>query len=162
MRLLHGWLNAPHVAERWDGALTLAEVQESYFKDEGEKCERFLVYLDDQPLAFVQSYAACLCSEGWWEDITDRGTVGIDFFIGEAGKLNQGLGTAMLQAFVRRLFSNPSVNRIISDPAPENGRSIAALEKAGFTRLGDITTPDGAAVLLEIMREVKNSKIRGL
>lgn len=154
MRLLHGWLNAPHVAERWDGALTLAEVQESYFKDEGEKCERFLVYLDDVPLAFIQKYIACLCSEGWWEDITDRGTVGIDFFIGDAGKLNQGLGTAMLKAFVCKLFSNASVSRIISDPSPENPRSIRTLEKAGFTRLGDIITPDGAAVLLEMKRTV--------
>lgn len=152
VQLLHGWLNAPHVAERWDGPLTLAAVQESYFKDEGEKCERFLVYLDGQPLAYIQSYIACLCSDGWWEDITDPGTVGIDFFIGEAGKLNHGLGTALLQAFARKLFSNPSVNRIISDPSPENPRSIAALQKAGFTRLGDITTPDGAAVLLEMKR----------
>ncbi len=152
VQLLHGWLNAPHVAERWDGPLTLAAVQESYFKDEGEKCERFLVYLDGQPLAYIQSYIACLCSEGWWEDITDPATVGIDFFIGEVGKLNHGLGTAMLKAFARKLFSNPSVNRIISDPSPENPRSIAALQKAGFTRLGDITTPDGAAVLLEMKR----------
>ncbi len=159
MQLLHGWLNAPHVAERWDGPLTTAEVQEYYFKDEGEECERFLVYLDDVPLAFIQSYVACLCSEGWWEDITDKGTVGIDFFIGEADKLNQGLGTAMLQAFVRRLFSNPSVNRIISDPAPENGRSIAALEKAGFTSLGPIVTPDGAAILLELKRSASNSNV---
>ncbi|HNA71997.1 MAG TPA: GNAT family N-acetyltransferase, partial [Candidatus Obscuribacter sp.] len=111
------------------------------------------------PLAYIQSYIACLCSEGWWEDITDPATVGIDFFIGEAGKLNHGLGTALLQAFARKLFSNPSVNRIISDPSPENPRSIAALQKAGFTRLGDISTPDGAAVLLELKRSAATSNV---
>jgi aminoglycoside 6'-N-acetyltransferase len=56
----------------------------------------------------------------------------------------------VIQAFVQTLFDNPKVTKIISDPAPDNPRSIRCLEKAGFSKIREIETPDGAALLMEV------------
>jgi RimJ/RimL family protein N-acetyltransferase len=89
--------------------------------------------------------------DGWWEGFDD-GTVGIDFYVGEVSWLGKGLGMKVIEAAKEMLFANPEVQRIIADPAPENKRIIGLLERAGFRDCGEIETPDGKALLLEIRR----------
>lgn len=38
--------------------------------------------------------------------------------IADAAQLNRGLGTAMVRAFVKKLFKDPQVTRIQTDPDP--------------------------------------------
>jgi len=56
----------------------------------------------------------------------------------------------MVTAFVRKLFEDPSVTRVQTDPNPVNGRAIRCYEKAGFRIVGEIVTPDGPALLMVI------------
>ena len=60
--------------------------------------------------------------------------MGIDLFLADAGRLNQGLGTEMVRQFVARLFEDPRVTRVQTDPSPDNPRAIRCYEKAGFSR----------------------------
>ncbi len=55
----------------------------------------------------------------------------------------------MVKAFSNWLLSQPGVTRIITDPSPTNLRAIRCYEKAGFVKCGVISTPDGAAMLME-------------
>ena len=104
--------------------------------------------LDGRAIGYVPSYVAMGSGDGWWDDETDPGVRGIDQFIGEPDLLNQGIGTAMVRAFVARLFEDPTVTRLQTDPDPYNPRAIRCYAKAGFHPSRAITTPDGAALLM--------------
>ncbi|MDQ3271395.1 MAG: acetyltransferase, partial [Pseudomonadota bacterium] len=101
-----------------------------------------------QPFAYIQSYVAKDSGGGWWADETDPGVRGIDQSIADAAHLGRGLGTAMVKAFVAKLFSDPQVTHIQTDPDPRNARAIRCYEKAGFRPIGEVLTPDGTALLM--------------
>jgi hypothetical protein len=61
----------------------------------------------------------------------------------------------VVREFVQFLFDDPAVTRIQADPAPANLRAIRCYENAGFRRVGVITTPDGAAMLM-VMSALRN------
>ncbi len=149
--LLHEWLNRPHIVEWWGGEHpTLEEVREKYLPRvlSQERVTPYIGLLGDSPFAYVQSYVALGAGGGWWEDETDPGVRGIDQSIGLPELLGKGLGTKLVRATVSLLFTDPTVTRIQTDPAPNNARAIRCYEKAGFRRLKTIVTPDGAAVYM--------------
>ena len=156
LKLLCDWLNRYHVAERWDGQLSEGEIQSRYFdrleKEDSSGSSPLVVQLGERPIGFVQWYWATKVGNGWWSQISEPGTVGIDFFLADFSMLGKGFGTEMIAQLVETLFANPEITTIISDPAPDNTRSIRALERNGFIHLGLIDTPDGKSLLLEKKR----------
>ena len=151
---LHEWLNRPHLIEYWGLPPTLEEVRDKYVPrmTSSPADEPYIAYLDDRPAGYIQSYVAVETDDGWWLGQHDAGVRGIDLFLADPEDLGRGLGTEMVSQFVRTLFTDPSVTRIQVDPAPGNGRAIRCYEKAGFHRVGSITTPDGDAILMVIER----------
>lgn len=107
-----------------------------------------IALLSGEPIGFIQSYVAMGSGDGWWEEETDPGTRGIDQFLANAAQLGQGLGSAMVDAFVARLFAVPTVTRIQTDPSPRNERAIRSYRRAGFVAQGEVVTPDGPALLM--------------
>jgi aminoglycoside 6'-N-acetyltransferase-1b len=161
--LLHDWLCRPHVVEWWEPAPTFEEVLDDYNPrlappsvralDAPTGVVQYLAYLGDEPFGYVQAYRVMADqAEGWWLDETDPFALGIDQFIGLPERLNQGLGTRMLQAFMEFLWEDPRVTSIQADPAPDNARAIAAYRKAGFRDVGLVETPDGPEFLLRRQR----------
>jgi RimJ/RimL family protein N-acetyltransferase len=147
--LLHGWLNRPHVAERWDSATTLPEVETKFRAHlESTSAFPFVVELDGKPIGFIQSYNANTVGDGWWEK-EPPGTWGVDQYLGEESLLGKGVGSQFIRKFTDDLLSKSHVKRVITDPAPDNKRAIRAYEKAGFVGIGNIQTPDGQAFLME-------------
>jgi RimJ/RimL family protein N-acetyltransferase len=144
--LMRDWPGRPHVAEWWDGVPSLDEIRGEYCRP--TDIDPYIVYLDDRPIGFIQSYRAMGSADGWWRDIDDPGIVGIDQFIGEQDLLGQGHGTAMIRAFVDRLLADPSVTKVQVDPHPANARAIRCYEKVGFVPRRVIDTPDGPALYM--------------
>lgn len=150
LELLCKWLDKPHVKEWWDDGLSQDEIKETYRKRIGdETVVPFIVYLDGNSIGFIQYYHANKVGEGWWPDEIE-GTVGIDQFIGEEKYINRGYGTQMIQEFIKKLFQNPSIKKIITDVKPNNLRAINCYKKAGFKFVKELMTPDGLAFLMEI------------
>ena len=151
--LLHGWLQRAHVAEWWggeDARLDFEQVRAKYLPRvmAAERVTPYIATLDGVPFAYAQSYVALGCGGGWWEDETDPGVRGIDQFLAERSQLGQGLGTRLVNALVALLFANPHVTKIQADPVPSNLRAIRCYEKAGFTAVRTVVTPDGPALYM--------------
>ncbi|MEP6687503.1 MAG: GNAT family N-acetyltransferase [Gemmatimonadales bacterium] len=153
--MLHEWLARPHVAEWWDGVPSLAEVEADFgpMMDERSTTRAYVALGDGRPIGYIQSYVALGSGEDWWPDEVDPGVRGIDQFLADAGHLGQGLGTRMVRAFVERLFADPAVTQIQTDPSPENARAIRCYGKAGFEPVGVVDTPDGPALLMLCERD---------
>src|SRR6478735_2099374 len=64
------------------------------------------------------------------------GMAGIDYLIGEPDLVGEGIGPAMIGAFVRLTFERyPACRAIVVDVDPQNRASWRALEKAGMRRI---------------------------
>lgn len=149
--LLHEWIARPHVAEWWGPPESLDELASDYAPAiAGSTTNQvFIAYDGDAPIGFIQWYQpVAYHDEGWWQDEHDPGVRGIDQFLARADLLNQGLGTAMVRAFVELLFTNPEVTRVQTDPSPENARAIRCYTKAGFAPHAIVETLDGLAMLM--------------
>ncbi len=153
--LLTTWLNKPHVKAWWDEHLTPDEIKEQYASRIGDQIVvPFMVYLDEKPIGFIQYYDAAKEGGGWWPDEVE-GTIGIDQFIGEENYMGRGYGTKIIAAFVRKLFEDPAVKKIILDVSPKNVKAIHCYEKVGFVFVKEIDTPDGHALMMEIKRNTE-------
>ena len=151
--LLHEWLNRPHVACWWEGAVSLAYVEEQYGADlHSELICPMLAWLGESRVGFIQWYRVMGADPEWWTDETDPGARGIDQFLADPGQLGQGLGSRMVNQFLNELFTDPEVSKVQTDPAPSNHRAIRAYEKAGFRRIQEVITPDGPALLMRADR----------
>jgi len=149
--LLHAWLNHPALASWWgDAGFTMAEVEEGYRPAEmlADHVTPCIALLDGVPFAYAQHYVALGAGDGWWAEETDPGVRGIDLFIANPDHWGRGLGTRLVQVLLDQLFADLAVTRVQADPSPRNPRAIRCLEKAGFRRVREIVTPDGAAVYL--------------
>jgi AacA4 family aminoglycoside N(6')-acetyltransferase len=157
--MLHEWLNRPHIVQWWGGEQPSFEVvREQYLPGvlAQQNVTPYIGMLGDRPFAYAQSYVALGSGGGWWEDITDPGVRGIDQSIAHPELLGQGLGTQLVQTLVARLFSDPAVTRVQTDPSPRNLRAIRCYEKAGFRRVKIVDTPDGPALYM-----VQDSPVAG-
>ncbi len=156
--MLHEWLNRPHIVEWWggeDARPTLDEVREDYRPSAlaDAAVTPYIAMIGGTPVGYAQSYVAMGSGDGWWDDETDPGVRGIDQSLANSGDMNRGLGTALVRVLVRHLFSDPTVTKIQTDPAPDNHRAIRCYEKAGFVRQGVIATPDGPALYMVQTRQ---------
>lgn len=168
---LRRWLNTPHVYEWWgsdatqwglggpgERAASLADVEASFGPGiEGrDATDYFIIEIDGQGIGLIQSYMLIDHPE-YAETIGEAkpGIAGIDLMIGEPDKVGHGLGTAVVDEFMRSvIFTRPDVERIIAAPDNRNARSIRAFEKAGFRFLRDAEIPGEPAPhrLLERLR----------
>ena len=153
LTLLHEWLNRPHVSEWWGGPVSFERVREHYTAHiDSPWASPMLAFLDGAPVGYAQSYDVMHAGAGWWVDETDPGARGIDQFLAHASQLGRGLGTQMVIQLVSRVFDDPAVTKVQTDPSCDNARAIRAYEKAGFRRVGEVVTPDGPALLMTVHR----------
>jgi RimJ/RimL family protein N-acetyltransferase len=150
MPMLHQWLQRPHVAEWWMPTPTLEEVIEDFtpLTRAGGRDQGYIALEGPREVGYIQSYLVNDAGDGWSEDEHDTGARGIDQFLADGEDVGRGLGTTMVRAFVARLFEDPSVTQIQTDPDPRNARAIRCYEKAGFRAVQEVDTPDGRALLM--------------
>jgi AacA4 family aminoglycoside N(6')-acetyltransferase len=162
--MLHDWLQRPHIVQWWGGEeerpKSLTETRENYLPRvlAEERVTPYIAMFDGRPIGYAQSYVAMGSGEGWWEDVTDPGVRGIDQSLAEEADLGRGLGTLLVKALCERLFEDPAVTRIQTDPDPTNGRAIRCYEKAGFRALREIVTPDGRALYMVCERSIEDAR----
>lgn len=126
---LAAWRAEPHVRQWWgDGepldAAGLAD----------PRVARWIVAHDGEPFAYLQDYTVHGWADHHFFDLP-AGSRGIDQYIGLPWMIGRGHGSAFIRLWVDRLFA-AGAPVVATDPDPENGRAIAACEKAGFAIAG--------------------------
>ena len=142
--LVRRWLTLPHVTQWWGDtdeqfALVSADLDEP-------ATDQFIVVKDGRAFAYLQCYDPAAWPDnglGWHPE----GTRGIDQFIGEPNMVDRGHGSEFIRAFIDGLLET-GTPRVVTDPDPANARAVRAYEKAGFSRDGEVDTPDGRALLM--------------
>lgn len=154
--MLCEWLNRPHLQKWWRAEkMTLNSVREKYLPriNKEENVWPFIVHSNKLPIGYIQYYYASIGDPNWWPDEPGSGIIGIDQFLANENRLNQGLGTALVTQFVEFLTKSLKVTEIRVDPHPENTRAIRCYEKAGFRKIAPIKTPDGPAIMMSMLFE---------
>jgi aminoglycoside 6'-N-acetyltransferase len=140
---ISSWLEMPHVSEWWH------DPAEQFDLVSGDLAHpdmaQYIVAADGQEFAYLQCYNLSAWNSGFGPQ--PEGSRGLDQFIGEAGMVGHGHGSAFVRAFADRLLAS-GTPRVVTDPDPANARAIQAYEKAGFRRDRVVETPDGAALLM--------------
>lgn len=150
LELLKKWFNEAHVKEFWHESDDIVALKNKFI-DEHPKhgVKSFIIYYNDEPIGYVQSYEAEKAGQGWWAD-AEPGTFGIDLFIGDNKMIGKGIGTRIVKEFITKISREFDVKKIIIDPSPENAKMIHICEKIGFINKGLINTPGGESVLMEL------------
>jgi aminoglycoside 6'-N-acetyltransferase len=136
---LVAWINAPHVAQWWDGQVDLNAVVEKYGPrlEDQSATTVFVIELADRPIGIIQCYRHKDYSD--WDRIIgiDR-AAGIDYLIGEADCTGKGICPLAIRSITAIAFAlYPDVDVVVSTPQKDNRASWRALEKAGFQRIDE-------------------------
>ena len=130
------WVNTPHVAQWWDGNRDLEHVAAYYGPGlRGEDPVRYWIWeVNGRSVGFCQDYRiadhaeyALLC--------TRPDAIGFDYVIGEASRVDRGLGTSLLWVFLRDLVV-PAYDGVTSCSPPRTTAtpSLRVLAKLGATQ----------------------------
>jgi RimJ/RimL family protein N-acetyltransferase len=144
LRLLHEWLQRPHVRRWWSPQETYQEVVEYYLPaiEGADATDLYVALLDDRPVGFLQTYMLVDYPEHASVLEAGDGAAGVDLFIADEELTGRGIGSEMLRRFVAEIvFAAPTTRCCIADPEAENVASIRAFEKAGFHVVKEFLDP---------------------
>ncbi len=163
LKLMHKWLNESHVHEWYDKDKqnSFDEVVKRYGPkvNREEPTDGYIVTYSNSPVGYIQTYKVNDWPEfGDYVGYDDH-TASVDLFIGEPSFMNKGLGSLMLDKFLKDIvFTNPDIQTCIIGPEPANKRGIRAYEKVGFkyvktVQVGDEPEP---TYIMELKKEDLN------
>ncbi len=162
--LLATWLARPHVAQWWQHETDPAALEADFgaVVDGTDPGEVFLAYDGATAIGLVQRYRFGDNPE-WLEAFAmlavPAAAMGIDYFLADATRIGQGLGTALLRAFVADTWArHPETPMLVVDVDQANVASWRVLEKLGFERVwaGKLASAHpsdaGEALVLRLVR----------
>lgn len=152
--MLREWMERPHWREWWGDP----QEEISHIRDmvEGrDSTKPFIFRLDGKDKGYIQVWyikdqqgTEFARDYPWLEELPAE-AVGVDLSIAAPEDLSKGLGTMVLQAFVRKLQQD-GYRRIVIDPDPENLRAVRAYRKAGFQEIEALVGRTGDSLLMEL------------
>jgi len=155
--MLQHWLENPPMNEWWgDPDKEMAGIRD---KVEGrDKTRPFIFFHEGEPAGYIQYWSvgnevdSGHGAEAPWLLELPRTAVGVDLSLGRPELLGRGIGTAVLRAFLARLFAEGH-ETVVIDPDEANSRAIRAYEKVGFREYGRYPHGSGVTVLMTITSE---------
>jgi RimJ/RimL family protein N-acetyltransferase len=155
LRLMHEWLQRPHVRRWWREGETFEEVLAGYAPaiEGSDPTDLYIVLLEGREVGFIETYLvddhpayAALTGVG-------EGTAGVDLFIAERALTGKGVGSELLRRFVSQVvFAKTTTRRCVAGPEIANVASIRAFEKAGFHRVREFVEDGNPSLLLQLDR----------
>lgn len=155
--MLRGWLESPPMNEWWgEPDRELGRICD---KVEGRDTTRpFIFFHNGEPAGYIQYWFvndevdAGHAAETTWLLKVPREAVGVDLSLGRPELLGRGVGTAVLRAFLAKLFAEGH-ETVVIDPDEDNARAVRAYEKVGFVPFGRYPGDRGTTLLMKLDRE---------
>ena len=156
LRLLHEWLQRPHVRRWWTEHETYEEVVDHHLPaiEGADPTDLYFVMLDGRPVGFIQTYLVSDYPD--YASLVDAGdgVAGVDLFIAEVDLIGCGIGTETLRRFVSDVvFADPATGSCLADPDAENAASVRAFEKAGFRVVARLVDPSDGKLHALVQRD---------
>lgn len=164
--ILHKWMQQPHVSRWWGDNISWTDdaiekkyrsCLQGYKMHNGEKKDifPFVITYHHKPIGYIQMYrAADFPSEKFDLKENLNNSAALDFYIGEADCIVQGIGSDILKAFLsNHLF--PKYSSCLVDPEKGNKGAIKTYAKAGFSTLFE----NDSTIIMEANREEKINPI---
>ena len=153
LAMIADWIGRPHWQDWWGDVAE--EVRLIRDMVEGRDSTRpFLFSIDGETAGYIQVWVVAdqrvepwLTEAPWLRDLPDD-AVGVDLSIADADRLGQGIGPAVLLAFVGRLRA-AGHKTIVIDPDPANLHAVRAYEKAGFRPIPHLIGKTGDYLLMQ-------------
>jgi aminoglycoside 6'-N-acetyltransferase len=142
--LVAGWLQTPHVARWWTSPADELAIAAKYTArmHHDSAVSVHVISVDGEPVGMIQAERL--------EEPRQAGGYGIDLLIGRFELTGQGLGPAIIEAFLDEyIFGRHAASFCIGDPALANTRSIRAFEKAGFLPIKTFSGNGEMHILME-------------
>lgn len=131
------WQRSAAARPWFHGGLTLAQAEERYGPriDGAHPARMYVAVLGGRAIGYAQVYAAEPPPTAPGREAPAE-AVGIDYVVGEDDLVGQGIGTAMIGAFIRQVVRmvHPAATHVVARPDHRNHRSVRALEKNGFVQ----------------------------
>ena len=157
LRLLHEWLQRPHVRRWWNERRTYDGVVEHYLPaiEGADPTDHYIVSFARRPIGMVQTYLVKdYPKHASLMGVAEEGIAGVDILIGEEDLTGQGLGTEILRRLVDGIvFAEVGIIACIADPAVDNLASVRAFEKAGFRIVSEHVDPSDGLVHVVMRRD---------
>jgi RimJ/RimL family protein N-acetyltransferase len=153
LRLVHEWLQRPHVRRWWSTHETFEQVREHYSPaiEGSDPTDLYLVLLEGREVGFIQTYLVADYPEYGSLIGRGEGTAGVDLFIADSTLTGKGLGSEILRRFVSQIvFAQPTTRRCVAGPETANVASVRAFEKAGFRVVGGFVEEGNESLLLQL------------
>lgn len=155
LRLMHEWLQRPHIRRWWTKQETYEEVLGSYSPaiEGGDPTDHYLVLLDGREIGFIETYLVADYPEYASLIGVGEGTAGVDLFIADPALTGKGIGAEILRRFVSQIvFASETTRRCVAGPEAANVASVRAFEKAGFSIVREFVEDGNVSVLLQLDR----------
>jgi aminoglycoside 6'-N-acetyltransferase len=138
--LLRRWLAMPHVRAWWgSGPADLADVERKYGPrvNGAEPTRVFVIELAGRPAGLIQCYRHADYAD-WDRAVGIPAAAGIDYLVGEPALRGRGVAAAAIAGLAPEVFARyADAAVIVAVPQAANHASRRALEKAGFSLVGE-------------------------
>jgi RimJ/RimL family protein N-acetyltransferase len=145
LRILHRWLEEPHVREFYDQEpRTFHEVAASYRgKILGDQpTAPYIASLDGTPVGYLQTYRLADYPEYASAIGAGRDAAGVDMLIGEVAYAHRGLGAPLLRQFLDDVvWPITRATTCWIGPSVHNAIAIRCYAKAGFVHARTVMVP---------------------
>ncbi len=148
--MMLGWLEAPHVKQWWDSdtSWTIEKVREKYesyvqrykiVDGRKEAIEAFVIVFKGEPVGYIQVYDLRRHDypTNFKLDELPKKLAGIDVFLGEVKVIGKGLGSFVIQQFLREKVAKKFDACAVFVDIKNNPAQIAYL-RAGFKKMQEI------------------------
>lgn len=137
--LLAVWLAQPHVARWWNHEFTPEAIERDFgaSADGAEPNEDYLAMLDGEPIGLLQ-FSHYTDYPEYLDELSavlpvPAGAVSIDYLLGDPALTNRGLGSAMIRAFIERIWRvDLEATCVLVPVVSANLASWRSLQRAGF------------------------------
>jgi RimJ/RimL family protein N-acetyltransferase len=156
LHLLHEWLQREHVRRWWDKHETYEDVVQHYLPAirGDDPTDLYVIEVDGEAAGFIETYLVSDYPEHEEVVGTGEGVAGVDLFLADEGQTGRGLGSQVLDRFITDVvFSAWATHACVAGPDADNGASIRAFEKAGFTAVRKFREPPDNRVHMLMRRD---------